>query len=109
MSDRNSYRALARRLKELRPRDFQTLLTPLASAAGEVRILERLVDRAEESGSAADARRLKTAALMARAEFEHAAYRVVEAIGDDDGGDLINTLMGDGGELLADLLLDDDD
>jgi hypothetical protein len=105
MSDRNSYRTLARRLKELRPRDFQELLAPLASAAGEVRVLTRLVEAAEESGATADVRRLKTEAMIARGTFAHAAHAIVEAIG-DDGGDLVDALLGDGGRLLADELLD---
>jgi hypothetical protein len=111
MADRNDpYRALAIRLKELRPRDFQDLLAPLASAAGEVRILGRLIEAAEESGAVADARRLKTESLIARGAFAHAAYRIVEAIGEDLGGsDLVAALLGDGGRLLADELLGDDD
>jgi hypothetical protein len=85
------------------------LLAPLASAAGEVRILGRLIEAAEDSGAVADARRLKTEAMIARGAFGHAAYAIVEAIGGDDlgGSDLVAALLGDGGRMLADELLDE--
>jgi hypothetical protein len=110
MSDRNAYRTLARKLKELRPRDFEALLAPLASAAAEVRILGRLIEAAEEAGAVAAARRMKQEAMIARGAFAHAAHAIVEAIGDDLGdSDLVASLLGDGGRLLADELLGDED
>jgi hypothetical protein len=107
MADRNSYRALARRLKELRPHDFLDVLEPAISAAAEVRILERLVARAETAGDIGEARRLKVAAMRARAAAEPAVHRVVEAISEMDDGDLVDELLGGDGRSLVDVLLGD--
>jgi hypothetical protein len=107
MADRNAYRLLAMRLKELRPHDFLALLEPAVSAGSELRILTRLVDRAEAAGDIGEARRLKVAAMRARAAAEHAAFRIIEAVSDEpDGADLVSALLGgDADCLLADVLL----
>jgi hypothetical protein len=107
MSDRNAYRLLAMRLKELRPHDFLDVLEPAVSAAAEVRILERLVTRAETAGDIGEARRLKVVAMRARAAAERAVHRVVEAISESDGDDLVDALLGDDGRSLVDVLLGD--
>jgi hypothetical protein len=107
MSDRSSYRLLAMRLKELRPHDFLDLLEPAVSAGAEVRILERLVARAEAAGDIGEARRLKVVAMRARAAAERAVHRVVEAISEMDDGDLVDELLGGDGRSLVDVLLDD--
>jgi hypothetical protein len=76
------------------PHDFLDLLEPAVSAGAEVRILERLVMRAEAAGDLTEARRLKVVALRARAAAERAIHRVVEAISESDGDDLVEELDG---------------
>jgi hypothetical protein len=105
MADRNSYRMLARRLKELRPHDFLDVLEPVVSASSEVRILERLVTRAEAAGDIGEARRLKVVAMRARAAAERAVHHIVEMIGDADGDDLVDELLGGDGRTLVEILL----
>jgi hypothetical protein len=105
MADRNSYRALARRLKELRPHDFLDVLEPAVSAGAEVRILTRLVARAEAAGDIGEARRLKVAAMRARAAAERAVHHVVECISEMDGEDFVEELLGGDGRSLVDILL----
>jgi hypothetical protein len=104
MSDRSgAYRVLARRLKGLRPHDFIDLLVPIASAAAEVRALDRLAAAAGEPGRA---RQFKVQAMQARADFERAVHHVVvEAISEADDG-LIEELLGGDDRTLAQILLD---
>jgi hypothetical protein len=108
MADRNAYRMLARRVKELRRHDFLDLLVPVVGAADAVCTLDQLIARAEAHGDTASARRLKAESLRQRAALDHAVFRVIEAISDEpDGTDLISALMGgDDDRLLADVLLD---
>jgi hypothetical protein len=106
VSDRNApYARLARRLRGLRRED---LLSPVASAAGEVRALARMIERAEAAGDLASARALKIESMQQRAVYERAVHHVLEAIGDEpDGDDLVSALLGTGDRLLADVLMDD--
>jgi hypothetical protein len=107
MSDRNApYARLARRLRGLRRED---LLTPVASAAGEVRSLARMIERAEAAGDVAGARALKIESMKCRAVYERALHHVIEAISDEsDGDDLVSALLGTGDRLLADMLMDEE-
>jgi hypothetical protein len=107
MSDRNApYARLARRLRGLRRED---LLSPVASAAGEIRTLATMIERAERAGDIDRARLLKCESMKCRAVYERAVHHVIEAIGDEpDGDDLVSALLGTGERLLADQLLDDE-
>jgi hypothetical protein len=80
-------------------------LLPLASAIAALRILAALIEAAQD---AAAATRLKAESLRERAQFERELRHVVEMIADEpDGADLVASLLGDEGVLLADALLDD--
>jgi hypothetical protein len=102
-----AYVHLAQYLIALHRRD---LLTPLASAYAAMLRLAILIEAAQREADAANATRLRAESLKQRAAFEHGVYRVVEVICDEqpDGADLVASLLGDEGELLADSLLGDE-
>jgi hypothetical protein len=99
------YRDLTRHLVRRGRRD---LLLPLIEARAAVVSLGAVIDLAERRAPGRTVVWLKTEALRRRAAFEHALYRVVEAISDEpDGSDVVSAIMGgDGDRLLADVLLD---
>jgi hypothetical protein len=103
-----AYANLARYLVALHRRD---LLTPLASALAAMARLAILIEVAQREADDANATRLRAESLKQRAAFEHGVHRVVEVICDEqpDGADLVAALLGDGGRLLADELLGDED
>src|SRR5580704_15721086 len=105
-STNRAYRDLSRHLVRRRRRD---LLLPLIEARKAVVSLGAVIYIAERQAPGRTVVWLKTEALRRRAAFEHALYRVVEAISDEpDGGDLVAMILGEDGRSLADLLLDGD-
>lgn len=101
---RAAYVELSRFLVGRHRRD---LLTPLASARASMARTAILIDAARRHDDAAAVVRLKIESMKQRAAAERAVFRIIECIGEEsDGGDLVAALMGDGGELLADRLLD---
>jgi hypothetical protein len=106
-SPNRAYSDLRRHLVRHRRRD---LLLPLQEAREAVAAVAVVLEFVRRDAGARPARGavswLKAEALRRRAAFEHALYRVVEAIGDEpDGGDLVSSLLGDDDRLLADILL----
>jgi hypothetical protein len=98
------YRDLARFLVGRHRRD---LLMPLASARAGMARAGRLIEVARRHADAAAVRRLEIEAMKQRAAFDHALYRAIEAISDmDDGGGVVEGLMGGDGRTLAEILLD---
>jgi hypothetical protein len=93
-----AYAALALRLSAMRRRD---LLEPLANALAALQMLALLIERAVNLETA---RRFKEDHMRQRAAAEHALFRIVEAVSDDD--ELVAGLLDDEGRLLADELLD---
>lgn len=104
MSNRNAYTVLHRRLRELRARDLDQLLAAAVSTAQQVNALDHLVARAAQAGAIDAAKRMRREAMAARAELERTVDVLVEAISDLDG-DLVDDLLGDGGQTLAEILL----
>jgi hypothetical protein len=101
----SAYAALAHYLVARRRRD---LLIPLAEAYATMAAIALLLEAAQRDADAAAATWLKAESLRQRAAFEHATFRIVEAVSEEpDGADLISTLLdGDDTRLLADILLD---